>query len=221
MSQVEKLKFGESSRGGEVVYVEPKDFARRAKQLVSDRTQGAIYTKFTPSRPQEVTIHGDDIQRVGYDYSDHKKYSLDRRMDASFAGYIQQEREGATHPSREKSHRERVNFLNSVERVVVDIVQQFRGYTVMDVHVYHTVKGKHKRGVFNFHPDHTGSDDYLTIVATAGGPSTVYCAQNELDEIILPDEALVAHTGAVKHRSPVPKDNSVRLAIVIEMKKKN
>jgi hypothetical protein len=204
------------------VYVEQKDFAKRAKQLVKDRVQGAVYTKFVPSRPQEATIYGNDDQRIGYNYFDNRDNQFGPKTNASFASYIQREREMANHLSRKKSYHERVNFLNSVERVVADITRQFRGYIVTDVHVYHTVKGKHKRGVFNFHADHSNSDGYLTVVATPEGPSTVYRTLGEFhDEIFLPDGALVAHTGTVMHRSPVPVDNSVRLAIVIEMKKKS
>ena len=198
-----------------MVYVAPTDFAKCAKQLIDSRVQGAIYTKFSPARPLDAVVHGAHDQRIGYDHVDYE--------ERSFAAYIQQKRVEAASVSQKRWYQERINFLNSVERVVVDIVRQFRGYTVTDVHAYHTVRGGHNRGVFNFHADHTGSDQYLTVVATACGPSTVYCKKNEFDEdeIFLPNEALVAHTGAVRHRSPIPEKNSVRLAIVVEMKKKS
>ena len=172
----EKLIHGESSKDGNLTYVHPSQFAKRLAELHRGKKNQAIYTDGVESRAQYYLHVNDGRKFFQYDAAEHTK--------RTFVQHVQHLRmELANDAMRNvfshEVYQDRMNFLNSVEKTVQDILPRFPDRRVSFVLVHHTERYAKGTGTVEWHKDRDfNARGRVTVIATVLGPSTRYHFDN-------------------------------------------
>ena len=204
-----------------------KEFAPALKRILKSRTPNrAVFTPIPENRQSTMDITHEDyypgvraVDEIGETIPSEPATLED------FEARIQKARlilARAATKMTDAQYRNSVNYLNTIERAVRDMMKGFKGYHITALRTWLNPPGGSGSGSVRPHTDNPkGNGRGIILTKTFRGPSTTYYTSNRGAPQETPDEMMCGHIadsrGAV-HSSPEYKGRA-RNTLVLRLEK--